>query len=273
MTQLAEQDAALVARLATALVLPENQAGDALGAILAEDVTYQALGRAAQGRADVARELTTGVVGEGARMQLWQAPEAHGERVRLAGRRRAGTRDREFVLTLQLAAGLVRHVALQRQAAPPVPASALVLPESVRRMVDSALVERHPMLMAYTTPEGQPILSYRGSVQVAADDQLAMWIRNPDGLLMRSIAANPRVALMYRNEESKSTYQFQGRARVSNDAGLRQRVYEKSAKAEREHDFAQMGVVVLVDLDRVEGYASLGPSGQVDGIRLLREPV
>lgn len=272
MTRLPEQDTALAARLAAALVLPEDQARDALGVLLADDVAYQALGRAAQGKADVARELTTGVVGEGARTQLWQAPEPDGERIRLAGRRRPGTRDREFVLTLSLAGGLVRHVALQRQAAPPVPASALVLPEPVRRMVDNALVERHPMLMAYTTPEGQPILSFRGSVQVVADDQLAMWIRNPDGLLMRSIAANPRVALMYRNEDSKSTYQFQGRARISDDARLRQQVYDKSAKAEREHDFAQIGVVVLVDLDRVEGYASLGPAGQVDGIRLLREP-
>ncbi|MDB5829751.1 MAG: hypothetical protein JWQ73_3971, partial [Variovorax sp.] len=29
-------------------------------------------------------------------------------------------------------------------------------------------------------------------------------------------------------------------------------------------------VVVLVDLDRVEGYAGLGPAGQVDQLRMLR---
>jgi hypothetical protein len=33
-----------------------------------------------------------------------------------------------------------------------------------------------------------------------------------------------------------------------------------------------LGVAVVVDLDRVEGYAGLGPMGQVDQVRMLRDP-
>jgi hypothetical protein len=113
-------------------------------------------------------------------------------------------------------------------------------------------------------------MSFRGSVQAYGDDQLAMWIRSADGAFIGAIRQNPKLALVYRNEETKATYNFQGRARVSELESDRRRVYEASPEAERHHDFAKLGVVVLVDLDRVEGYAGLGPAGQVDQIRLLR---
>ena len=115
-----------------------------------------------------------------------------------------------------------------------------------------------------------PILSFRGSVQVFGDDQLALWIRAADGNFLRAIRGNPRVALMYRDEGTKATYQFQGRARVTQDAAQRQQVFQRAPAAERGHDFAMLGAAVVVDLDRVEGYAGLGPQGQVDPIRMLR---
>ena len=50
----------------------------------------------------------------------------------------------------------------------------------------------------------------------------------------------------------------------------RQLVYARSAIAEQDHDFAKLGVVVLVDLDKIEGYSGLGPSGQLNQIKLIR---
>ena len=103
------------------------------------------------------------------------------------------------------------------------------------------------------------------------EDALALWIRNAEGGFIRAIAANPRIALMYRDEDAKATYQFQGRARVVLGPAERERVFQRAAAAERAHDFAQLGSAVVVDLDRVEGYAGLGPQGQVGGIRMLRD--
>jgi hypothetical protein len=48
-------------------------------------------------------------------------------------------------------------------------------------------------------------------------------------------------------------------------------VFDAAPEAERAHDFAMLGVAVLVDLDRVEGYAGLGPGGQVGQVRMLRD--
>jgi hypothetical protein len=175
------------------------------------------------------------------------------------------------VLTLQFEGDAIVLVQEQRAPAPPVDAQPIVLPEDLKRRIDNALVEKHPMLMAHVDAQGQPILSFRGSVQAHADDQLALWVRNADGGFIQAIRANPRVAFMYRDEAAKATYQFQGRARVADTPQERQRIYQRAAQAERHHDFAMLGVAVVVDLDRVEGYAGLGPQGQVDGLRMLRE--
>jgi hypothetical protein len=149
--------------------------------------------------------------------------------------------------------------------APPV-----VLPSALKRRIANALVERHPMLVAHVGADGQPVLSFRGSVQPFGDDGLALWVRNAAGGFIEAIAHNPRIALMYRDEDAKATYQFQGRARVRPELRVRQQVFDAAPAAERAHDPAMRGVAVLVELDRVEGYAGLGPQGKVEPVRMLR---
>ena len=137
--------------------------------------------------------------------------------------------------------------------------------------MDNALATRHPMIVAYVDALGQPILSFRGSTQSFSDEQLAIWVRNSDGSFLGAIARNPKVALMYRDEDTKQTYQFQGRARVSTDEEVRRRVYDKMEQRERDHDPARTGVALLIDLDRVEGFGGMSPNGPVNKVRMLRE--
>ncbi len=259
-------------RLQQARALGGDEGRAQLLALLAPDARYMVLGKEVTGAQAVASELVTGANGELARRLQWNEPQATGAQVRLAGQRRAGTRDRGLVLTLHFEGDAIAIVQEQRTTPPPTEAQALVLPESLQRRIDNALVERHPMLVAHVDAQGQPILSFRGSVQVHGDDQLALWVRNADGGFIQAIRANPRIALMYRDEEAKATYQFQGRARVTEAPAERERIFQRAPAAERAHDFAKLGAAVVVDLDRVEGYAGLGPQGQVDGIRMLRDP-
>lgn len=241
-------------------------------ALLQPQARYMALGRELAGAEAVAAELVAGANGELARRLAWGVPELVDGRVRLAGARRPGTSDRELVVTLAFDGNAIASVQEQRLPAPPAQAQPVRLTDDLKRRIDHALVERHPMLMAHVDARGQPILSFRGSVQAHADDQLALWVRNAGGGFIAAIAANPRVAFMYRDEEAKATYQFQGRARVTSDLQERRRIFERAPQAERAHDFAMLGTAVVVDLDRVEGYAGLGPQGQVDAIRMLRDP-
>jgi Pyridoxamine 5'-phosphate oxidase len=262
----------LALRLQQARAQGGQEARAALLALLHPHARYMVLGKDVNGADAVADELLAGSNAALARRLDWQAPQAAGEQVRLEGRRRADSRDRGLVVTLSFADGAVVLVQEQRTPAPPAEAQAVVLPEALRRLIDNALAERRPMLVAHADAHGQPILSFRGSVQVHSQDQLALWIRNAEGGFIQAIRANPRIALMYRDEDAKATYQFQGRARVTTQAGERERIFGRAHPLERAHDFAMLGAAVVVDLDRVEGYAGLGPQGQVDPIRMLREP-
>jgi hypothetical protein len=149
-------------------------------------------------------------------------------------------------------------------------AAGIVIPVAVREMVGRALVERHPMLVSYVDEDDRPVLSFRGSTQVIGDDRLAIWVRHADGHFIRAISRNPHVALMYRNEDTKATYQFQGRASVSDAEADRQRVFDNSPEAERDHDPERRGVVLVIELDRLEGYAGLGPDGRIDPVSMVR---
>lgn len=244
----------------------------ALLALLHPQARYMVLGKEVAGVDAVVDELLAGSNGELARRLEWQSPEKSGQAVRLAGQCRPGTRDRGLVVTLAFDGDAIALVQEQRTPAPPAEAQPIALPEALKRRIDHALAERHPMLLAHVDPQGQPVLSFRGSVQVFSDDQLALWVRNASGGFVEAIRANPRIALMYRDEDAKATYQFQGRARVTDVPAERLQIFQRAPHVERAHDFAMLGAAVVVDLDRVEGYAGLGPQGQVDPLRMLRDP-
>jgi general stress protein 26 len=240
--------------------------------LLADEVFFQALARTA-GRDAVLNRFTAADTGAAYREASWSTPQADGEQVKVTGTLPAGGAGPGFILVFEFAGERISAIRQQPLfGGAPVPATPVKLTEDMKKLVDNALATRHPMIVAYVDAEGQPILSFRGSTQSFSDDQLAIWVRNSDGNFLSSIAKNPKVALMYRDEDSKATYQFQGRARVSTDEAARRRIYEKMAEAERNHDPARSGVALLIDLDRVEGWAGMSPQGPVNRVRMLRDP-
>jgi hypothetical protein len=137
-----------------------------------------------------------------------------------------------------------------------------ITPE-IASTINSALETKTPVVIAYADDSGQPSLSFRGSVHIVGDDQVAWWARNAEGKMITTLAAHPRVALMYRNPETRISFQLQGRARIVRDEPARGRVYENSPKPEQDADPNRKGVAVIVDLDRVEGLAGFGPDGPI----------
>jgi general stress protein 26 len=242
----------------------------ALRTVLTETPAFMALGVNLSGLDSVLERIARQPTREMYRQAIWAAPEVTADGTRATGHMPKDAPRAGVVLTFRFDGeriGVLQHQNLPPR---PAPSSALRLTPKLKQLIDNALATRHPMLIAYTDENGQPVLSFRGSVQTFSDDQLALWVRNAQGQMLRSLQMNPKVALMYRDEDSKATYQFQGRARVTTNEAERQRIYKASAAVEQAHDFAQLGVAVIIDLDRVEGYASLGPTGQIDRVLMVR---
>lgn len=155
-------------------------------------------------------------------------------------------------------------------AAPPPPAPLKLTPE-IQRLVNQALADGHPILLACVGEDGGPVLSFRGSIQSYSDQQLGLWVRNTAGGTIQAITANPKVALMYRASDTRAMFQFHGRARVTTDEAERARVFEQAPELERNADPGRTGLAVIVDLDRVEGFLGWGAEGPVGYTRMARD--
>ena len=125
------------------------------------------------------------------------------------------------------------------------------LTDEMKEALDGALVNRTPVIMSYVDGGGQPHISYRGTVQVYSSDQLAVWARNPDGGLPNSVGAHPQVALLYRNPETRLSWQFLGRARIEEDEDARNVIFDASPEFERNQDPDRKGKALVIDIDKV----------------------
>jgi hypothetical protein len=139
------------------------------------------------------------------------------------------------------------------------PAPVQITPE-MREAVNGALAAGNPVIVAYVDESGQPQLSFRGSTQVYSDDQLAIWVRNPEGGLQRALARNPRLTLLYRNPQTRMMLNFQGRGHFDSSDAVRATVYENSPQPEQNADRERKGLALIIDLDRVTGVV---PGGRV----------
>lgn len=127
------------------------------------------------------------------------------------------------------------------------------IPLVARGMIDNALANGTPMVVAYVDQEGMPQLSLRGSTQVFSPTQLCIWLRSAEGGLTRAITANPRVSLLYRDSRTRSTLIVKGTARVETDPAIRDEVFELTSEVEQMHDPSRQGAALIIDVTELRG--------------------
>ena len=139
---------------------------------------------------------------------------------------------------------------------PPPVLTELKLTAAMQEAVNDAFGARRPMVIAYVDEQHAPQMSYRGSTQVYSETALAIWVRNPQGRILESIAANPAVAMLYGyfEPDDRGFMIFRGRARVDDSESVRNQVYENAHEFERKQDADRKGVAVIIDLDSVDGF-------------------
>lgn len=142
---------------------------------------------------------------------------------------------------------------------------AVTLTPEIQALVNGALDTGNPMLLAAVSADG-PVLSYRGSIQVFDNGRLGLWVRNQKGNTLDAIRQNPGVALMYRSP-TVPMLQFRGRARITEDALERERIFSLSPQRERDADPERNGIAVLIEVTAVEGVLGL-VDGRPNPIRL-----
>jgi Pyridoxamine 5'-phosphate oxidase len=132
------------------------------------------------------------------------------------------------------------------------------IPDFVKAVVNSALANNTPLIVAYTDENGAPVLSLRGSTQVYSDTQLSIWVRHATGGMANALRKNPRMALMYRDPPARANLTFEGRAHFESDPEIRDRVFDLMPEVEQKHDPGHIGAALIIDVERLTGSTPRG---------------
>jgi hypothetical protein len=145
----------------------------------------------------------------------------------------------------------IQRVEQQQQAA--APQQSETIPGYVRGIINGALNNGTPIVVAYTDENGQPSLSLRGSTQVYSPTQLCIWVRNAEGGIVRTMERNNRVSLLYRDSKTRTTLIIQGRGHVESDPTVRERVFMLAPEVEQNHDPGRKGAALIIDVVSLQG--------------------
>ena len=154
---------------------------------------------------------------------------------------------------------------IEQRYTPRQPQPTEVIPPGVRPLINNARVNETPILVAHTDENGNPVLTFRGSIQVWNDTALCAWIRQASGGLVRSMAKNPAVSLAYR-DGPRAMFLMNGRARIESDEAIRNRVFEMIPESEQNHDPARKGAAMIIEIDRMQGFSTGG-----EAVRMVRK--
>jgi hypothetical protein len=122
--------------------------------------------------------------------------------------------------------------------------------DDMRSLVDNALADGFPCILATASPSGEPSIGYRGSIMVWSDDSLAYWERSKKTGL-ENIEANPKVAVMFRNTKERQSWKFYGNATVHREGPIRDQVLARTIQPELDRDPELQGYGVIIRLSRI----------------------
>jgi hypothetical protein len=137
-------------------------------------------------------------------------------------------------------------------------AASPAIPLLARGMINGALANGTPLVVAYVDPDGHAQLSLRGSVQVYSDTQLCAWIRSATSGLAVAIETNPELTFLYRDSTLRLTMIIKGDGRVATDDATRARVFELVPEVEAAHDPQMSGAALIVDVTSLSGSTTKG---------------
>jgi hypothetical protein len=132
------------------------------------------------------------------------------------------------------------------------------IPAEVRSLVNNALANGTPLVLAYVNSAGEPVQTIRGSVQVYSPTEVCAWFRHAEGDTVSSVRANPRISFMYRDSRTRTTISFEGLGRFTETDAERDRVYELAPETEQMHVPDRSGIGLIMDVKRMLAFT---PSG------------
>ena len=129
--------------------------------------------------------------------------------------------------------------------------------DEMRELIDNALANGCPCILATASPDGEPDIGFKGSMMVFDDESLAYWERTRRQHL-KNVTVNPKVIVLFRDAKTKVGWRFHGVATVHDNDPVRDQVMARTVPAELEKDPERKGSAVVIRIEKVTNI-----SGQV----------
>lgn len=129
--------------------------------------------------------------------------------------------------------------------------------DQMRELVDNALANGSPCILATVSGDGEPDIGYKGSMMVFDNESLAYWERTKRQH-MKNVKENPKVIVLFRDPKTRAAWRFHGVATLHEDGAIRDQVMARTVKDELDKDPERKGAAVVI---RVEKITNMG--GQV----------
>jgi uncharacterized protein len=122
--------------------------------------------------------------------------------------------------------------------------------DQMRQLVDNALSNDCPCVLATVSADGEPDIGYKGSMMIFDDESLAYWERTRRQHL-KNVRENPKVVVLFRDPKSRVNWRFHGTATVHETGPIRDQVMARTVPAELEKDPERKGAAVVIRVDKV----------------------
>lgn len=126
--------------------------------------------------------------------------------------------------------------------------------DKMREMVDSALANGYPCVLATASASGEPDIGFKGSMMIYDNESLAYWERTRRQHL-KNITENPRLVVLFRDPKSRINWRFHGVATIHEDGAIREKVMARVVKDELDKDPERKGLAVIIRVEKVTNLA------------------
>lgn len=128
------------------------------------------------------------------------------------------------------------------------------LTDEMRNMINPALANGCPCILASVSGSGEPDIGYKGSMMVFDDECLAYWERTRRQHL-KNVQENPNVVVLFRDAKTRVGLRFHGKVELHEKGALWDQVMAKTVKEELDKDPERKGAAVIIRLDKVTNMA------------------
>jgi general stress protein 26 len=122
--------------------------------------------------------------------------------------------------------------------------------DQMKEMIDPALANGCPCILATVSADGEPDIGYKGSMMVF-DKQSLAYLERTKRVHLKNLRENPKVVVLFRDAKTKVAWRFHGTATLYESGPIWEQGMARTVKEELDKDPERKGIIVQILLDKI----------------------